>query len=446
MNRRLLALVLAVAVHGSGAVLYAGAVLYEGARLITGDGSAPIENSAFVVDNNRFTAVGRQGQVQAPAGADRVDLTGKTVIPAFVDAHTHLGWAVIRNGRIDKDTYTRENLIDHLQKLAYYGVAAAFNMGTDPFDMAQYPGDIAFQIRADPVPGAALLRTAGRGMGLPNAGPGREIWWPVAYGITSEADGRKAVQELAAKKVDVIKIWVDDRNGTVPKVPPAIYRAVIDEAHKHNLRAFAHIYYLEDAKELLRSGIDGFMHLVRDRDVDDELLQLFRQHPNVFVTPNLPDRGSITEDFALMSETIPAPEMRRLLDLQTKQSLADEKKAKDFFALQSRNLAKYNAAGVRIALGTDSSTTVGWDVHQELSDMVESGMTPNQVITAATKTAAEMMKLDQLGTIAMGKSADFVVLDANPLDDIKNTRRISKVVIRGTEIDRAALKASWTTK
>src|SRR5271169_4958715 len=110
MSRRLLAMVLAVAVHGSGAVLYAGAVLYEGARLITGDGSAPIENSAFVVDNNRFTAVGRKGQVQAPAGADRVDLTGKTVIPAFVDAHTHLGWTVISNGRIDKDTYSKENL------------------------------------------------------------------------------------------------------------------------------------------------------------------------------------------------------------------------------------------------------------------------------------------------------------------------------------------------
>ncbi|MBV8845352.1 MAG: hypothetical protein JO307_21295, partial [Bryobacterales bacterium] len=273
------------------------AVLFEGARLITGDGSAAIENSAFLIQNDRITTVGKKGEVRAPAGAAKVDLSGKTVMPAIVDAHTHLGWAIIRTGEIGKDTYTKENLIDHLRRLAYYGVAATFNMGTDP-------GDIAFQIRAEPVPGAALLRTAGRGMGRPNAGPGADYWRPVAYGISTEADGRKAVQELAAKKVDIVKIWVDDRNGTVEKLTPPLYRAVIDEAHKHNLRVSAHIYYLADAKELLRSGIDGFMHGVRDRDVDDELIQLWKQHPNVFVTPNLPDKGNSEEDFAFMSETV----------------------------------------------------------------------------------------------------------------------------------------------
>lgn len=433
MKKWLLAIVLGCAVQSGGATLY------EGARLIVGDGSAPIENSAFVVDNGRFTAVGRKGQAKAPSGVTRVDLSGKTVMPALIDAHVHLGWVILSTGRIDKDTYSKENLIDHLRVLAYYGVAAAFNMGIDP-------GDAAFQIRSAPVPGAALLRTAGRGMGMPNAGPGREYWRPVAYGISSEADGRRAVQELAAKKVDIVKIWIDDRNGTVQKVPPAIYRAVIDEAHKHNLRAVAHIFYLADAKELLRSGIDGFMHGVRDRDVDDELMQLLKQHPNVFVTPNLPDKGTSEQDFALMSETLPAAEVKRLRDIQAKRSAGDKKKDRDFFDIQARNLARFNAAGVRIAFGTDSSTTVGWDVHQELADMVTAGMTPAQVITAATKTSAEVMKLDQMGTIATGKSADFVVLDANPLDNIANTRRIAKVVLRGSEVDRAALRASWTGK
>ncbi len=440
MNRHVLPIAFAMAaVPVLVQIDASGATLYEGARLIVGDNSAPIENSAFVVDNDRFTAVGRKGQVHAPAGALRVDLTGKTVIPALIDAHTHLGWTIVSDGRIDKDTYSKENLIDHLQRLAFYGVAATFNMGTDP-------GDVIYQVRADPVPGAALIRTAGRGMAMPNAGPDRPYWKPVAYGISTEAEARKAVQELAAKKVDAIKIWVDDRNGTVPKLPPPLYRAVIDEAHKHNLRAFAHIYYLDDARDLLRSGIDGFMHLVRDRDLDDEMIQLFKQHPKVFVTPNLPDKGASEEDFALMSQTMPAAEVQRLRDAQKAQTPEAKKKAHDFFDLQARNLAKLNAAGVKIALGTDSSTTVGWDVHQELVDMVIAGMTPSQAITAATKTSAEMLKLDQLGTIASGKSADFVVLDANPLEAIRNTRKISKVVLRGAEVDRAKLSAMWTGK
>ena len=413
------------------------ATLYEGARLIIGDATAPIENSAFLVENGKFTRVGKKGDVKAPAGASRVDLTGKTVMPAIIDAHTHLGWAIIKTGLINKDTYSKANLEDHLRRLAYYGIAATMNFGTDP-------GDIAFQVRAETLPGAALFRTAGRGMGMPNAGPGADYWRPVAYGLTNEADGRKAVQELATKKVDMVKIWVDDRNGTVPKVPPAIYKAVIDEAHKHNLRVAAHIYYLEDAKELLRSGIDGFTHGVRDKDVDDEFIQLVKSHRNTFVTPNLPEHGTTAEDFAFMSETVPANMVQQARAAEEKRSPDAKKRAQAAFELQSRNLAKMNAAGARIAFGTDSGTTIGWDAHQEMADMAAAGMTPAQVITAATKTSAEVMKLDQLGTVATGKSADFIVLDANPLDNIGNTRKISNVYLRGAKLDRAAMKAEFT--
>jgi len=412
-------------------------VLFEGARLIVGDGSAAIENSAVLMQNARIARVGKKGEINLPAGAARVDLTGKTVMPAIVDAHTHLGWAIIKTNQIGKDTYTKENLIDHLRRIAYYGVAATQNMGTDP-------GDVPFEVRAMPVPGAALFRAAGRGMGAPNAGPGAEYWKPVAYGITTEADARKAVQELAVKKVDLVKFWVDDRDGTVQKLSPPLYKAIIDEAHKHNLRAVAHIFYLADAKELLRSGIDGFMHDVRDKDVDDEFMQLIKARPNVFVTPNLPDRDLTADDVKLMSETVPASEVKRESDAWAARKPEAVKKARDFYELQARNLRKLNAAGVRIALGTDSGTSVGWTVHQELTDLVAAGMTPSQVITAATKTAAEVVRIDSLGTIAPGKSADFIVLDANPLDNINNTRRIAKVYIRGKELDRAAMRAEWT--
>ncbi len=416
-----------------------GAILFEGARLITGDGSAPIENSAFLIENNKFTKVGKKGEVQLPAGAVRIDLTGKTVMPSLIDTHTHLGWQVIKTGAIGVDTYTRGNLIDHLQRLAYYGIAATRSMGIDK-------GEIPYQVRADPGPNSALFRTAGRGMAMPNAGPGAAYWRPVAYGVTTEAEARADVRELAAKKVDLIKIWVDDRNGTVPKLTPPLYRAIIDEAHKNNIPVAAHIFYLADAKELLRSGIDIFAHGIRDKDVDDEVIALFKQHPNVYVIPNLPDRETTEADLKFASETVPAPEIKKMREAIAGMTPEAKKKAHEFYGVQARNLVKLNAAGVRIAFGTDSSAAVGWNAHQELTDMVAAGMTPAQVIVAATRTSAEIIKLDQLGAVAVGKSADFIVLDANPLENINNTRKISDVYLRGRKLDRAAMRAGFTSK
>jgi imidazolonepropionase-like amidohydrolase len=414
------------------------AVLFEGARLVNGDGSVT-ENSAFVIEGGKFLSVGKKGAVKAPAGAMRIDLTGKTVIPALVDTHVHLGWYVVRTNQIGADTYTRENLIDNLQRVAYYGVAAVQSMGIDP-------GEIGYQIRADAPPNTALFRMAGRGMAMPKAGPGRVYWQPIAYGVTSEAEARADVRELAAKKVDLVKIWVDDRNGTVQKLKPELYRAIIDEAHKNGLRVAAHVFYLSDAKDLLRAGIDIFAHLVRDRDVDDELIGLLKQHPNVYAISTLPDRETTEADFMLAGETVPASQVKRMREEVAAMKPEDVQKAKDAYGIQARNLAKYYAAGTRIAMGTDSSTAVGWNVHQELTDMVAAGLTPKQVLVAATKSAAEVIKLDQLGAVAAGKSADFIVLNANPLDDINNMRKIADVWERGSKLDRAAMRARFAAE
>jgi len=414
-----------------------GVILFEGARLIIGDGSSPIENSAFLIENNRFSKVGTKGKVQAPPGAARVDLTGKTVMPGIVDAHSHPGYTNIKANRTEKETYTRENLVDHMRRMAYYGIAATMSLGVDR-------GDIPFQVRANPTSGAALLFTSGPGIALPLMGPGAEYRKDAAYGVTTESEARKVVQELAAKKVDIVKFWVDDRNGAVKKLPPNIYRAIIDEAHKHNLRAIAHIFYLDDAKELMRAGVDGFAHGVRDKDIDDEFMAQLKQR-RVFFTPNLPDRPITAEDLPLIAETLPAAQVQQLRSEITNRKPDDGADAIRLFKIQARNLKRINDAHVAtIGLGTDSGVSIGWTVHTELADMVEAGMTPAEVITAATKTSAEIVKAGSLGTIAAGKSADFVVLDANPLENIRNTRRIFKVYIRGKELDRAAMKREFT--
>ncbi|TMH89206.1 MAG: hypothetical protein E6H42_17745 [Betaproteobacteria bacterium] len=400
--RRIAAFAAVVLLAGSAVPASAKVVAYEGARLIVGDGRV-IENATLVVDGAKIAQAGAAGEVRVPAGAARVNLSGKTLMPMIIDTHTHL-------------SSKREDLLRDLRARAYFGVSAALSLGLDGFAL--------LDVRKQALPGAARFFSAGRGITMPEPGRTTAPFW-----VTSAAEGRKAVDEDAAHKVDIVKIWVDTRDGKYQKLSPEIYGAIIDEAHKRGLRVIAHLFDLEDAKGLVRARIDAFAHGVRDKDIDDEFVALWKAHPNLVLTPNLPDRG-VKVDLGWLRPGLSPEEFAKL-----EKANVDNPKAQAFYGIQARNLARLNAAGARIVLGTDGNKP--WGPHDEMQDMVVAGMTPAQVIVAATRNGAEFLRIADAGTLQAGKSGDFIVLDANPLDDISNTRRISQVILRGASVDRS---------
>ena len=375
-----------------------GVTAYEGARIIVGDGRV-IENGTLVVEGARITQVG--AGITVPAGATRVNLAGKTVMPMILDTHIHA-------------STTREGLVRDLRQRPYWGVSAAMSMGTDNLEL--------LDMRNKETPGMARFFSAGKGISR-TEGPGR----PTAQ-INSAAEGRKAVQDNVKLGVDIIKVWVDDREGKVDKVLPDQYAAIIDEAHKNIVRVTAHIFNEFDGKGLIRAGLDAFAHSVRDKDIDDEMLALYKSRP-IVVNPNLPDRG-VKKDISWLKAGLAPADYAKMEEANT-----DRPKAAAAYGIQARNLNKINAAGVRIVLGTDGNRP--WGPHEEAEDMVVAGLTPMQVIMAATKNAAEFLKVADAGTLEAGKSADLLVLDANPLDNITNTRKISAVYLRGQAINRS---------
>ena len=425
------------------------AVIYEGARLIVGDAATlPIEDGAFVVQNGRITAIGRNGTVTAPAGAAHVDLTGKTVMPALIDVHAHFGYEKYTKAAGDSraEHYTPENLLDHFQREAFYGVGTVHDGGTASVSIS-----LQFQMdqKAGKYPPAAQY-SFNPGVVPPEGGPDHiliEGTRPLDanYEVVRAVEARAAVQEIANKDLGHLKIWIGDRGGSYPAMPHEVYDAIIDEAHKHNIKVHAHAMSVRDQKDILRAGADLIVHIVASMELDDELLALVKEKKPYWVpsigmgVPSL--RREVCENEPFTTQVLHPKILAETLATECRPRAAER------LEMLRANFTAMVAAGARVVLGTDAgirpSKTFGSANHHELTTYVRLGMSPAEAIETGTARAAELLGLTDVGMLAEDKYADFLVLNANPLDDILNTREISAVYLRGAKLDRDALLAKW---
>jgi len=397
-----------------------------GARVIDGRGQV-MENATIVVRDGKIAAVGPAASTAVPAGAERVEVKGATIMPGLVNAHGHLTGA---NGmRNDPNGYTRENLIRQLNTYASYGVTTVFSLGDDQ--------EAAFQLRNE------------QGAG-PLARSRFFIAGPVINGANADA-ARAMTDKVAAMKPDLLKIRIDDNLGSSKKMPEDAWRATVARAKEFKLPIAVHVFYLADAKASLMAGASIVAHSVRDVPVDAEFVRelkarrgcyipTFTRELSTYVYGSTPSwaRDPFFLKGAGEGATAELSDPARQAQVQASQGYKQGLQYKAALDVAKPNLKTLSDAGVLVAMGTDTGPAGRWQgffEHLELEMMVESGLTPMQTIVAATGAAADCHgRGGQFGTIQPGASADLLVLSANPLDDIRNTRRIQSVWITGKRL------------
>jgi imidazolonepropionase-like amidohydrolase len=410
--------------------------------LIDGNGGTPVPNAALVVEDGRITFVGPASQLKPPAGAAVQDLSGKYVLPGLIDLHVHVAES---DGAVQdpKRTFTRENVEKDLRLYASYGVTSVLSMGSDQ--------PLVYQIRDEQHrtrPTMARFFTAGRGFTVKEGFPTNQGNIPgVPYEVTDPKQAAGFVDELATHHPDVVKIWVDDRFGDFKKTPINLSKAIIDEAHKHKLKVAAHVFYLDDAKQLAAADLNAFAHSVRDKVVDDELIRLMKQH-GTWQIPTL-TRDSTPFEFEhpepflndpFFMRAAPALWVANLKSPAFLKAMVADKHWSEYPKLlenSKKNLKKLHDAGVRYGFGTDAGVpgrVPAYLDHEELLLMRDAGLTPMQILVAATKSSAEFLGARDLGTIERGKWADLLVLDGDPIADLRNSRKIGAVYVAGNKV------------
>jgi imidazolonepropionase-like amidohydrolase len=435
----------------AGLYLASSATVLTGARILDGTGRAPLENGVLVFEGDRILEVGPAGEVPQPADAKVIDAHGKTIIPGLISAHSHLG---LCNGVLGpkSENYTRENVQRQLELYERYGVLTVMSLGVNK--------DILYQWRNEQLKGelgGADIFTADRGLGVRQGAPPFPLLGDQVYRPTSVEEARADVRETVKRHPDMIKIWIDDLFGTSAKMTPEIFGAVIeqahaiaDEAHQRKFKVAAHIFNLNDAKALLKVGVDVIAHSVRDQPVDAEFIEAMKANDAVYIpTLDLDESQYVyAEHPAWMEE----PFFTQAVDtnllnrwkspLYIKEMTANPNtvKNKAAAAMGQRNVKILFDAGVKIAFGTDSGAlptrVQGFAEHRELQLLVQAGLSPMDAIVCATKNSAQVIGAPDRGTLEVGKRADFLVLNGNPLEDIANTTHIDSIYHRGKIVGR----------
>ena len=412
----------------------------RGARVIDGTGAAAIDNATIVIRDGRIVSIGPSAGTAVPGDAEVIDYAGKTIIPGLISAHSHVG--IFLGLKSAPENYNREAILRQLKQLEAYGVTTVMSLGLN--------GPLLYELRpelhAGKLPGADLFG-ADQGIGVVGGQPSAAVV-RVAENQISRPDSvevaRESVRQMAARKTDMVKIWLDSGGGLMPKLKPEVYSAVIDEAHKNGLRVAAHIYDLDDAKAIVMAGVDVVAHGVRDKPVDSEFIDMMKARSVWYISTIVLDYTNFV--FADQPPWMNEPFFQRALHPEVRAQLDDPAyrertlampataKNRAAVATNKQNLKALQDAGVQIGFGSDSGVglrTPGVAEHLELALMVEAGLTPMQAITNATANAARLLKLDDRGVLASGKLADLVVLDGDPTADIANSRKIYAVWHRG---------------
>ncbi|MFC6101104.1 amidohydrolase family protein [Olivibacter domesticus] len=422
-------------------------ILLKNVNLVDGNGGIPVKQTNILIQGDTISAIGKDLNTSAKKV---IDLKGKTIIPALISAHTHIG--TLKDLSTREENYTRENILNQLKKYMDYGVTNIQVMGTDrPLLFETGLGDSS---RKGLLPGARIY-SAGYGFSIPNGpSPALEHGKDYIYRPKTAEQVPGEIDSLARLNVSIIKLWQDNFGGSFKKMEPAIYQTIINEAHKHKMRVAAHVYYLSDARKLVASGVDIIGHSIRDSVIDDVLIQEMKARKVAYIPTLSLDEFSFI--YARKPDWINDPFFKASLEPGVYEMITSTKYQESVrnspayarnvngFEIALKNLKKLYDAGVLIAMGTDSGANPlraqGFSEHLELELMVQAGIDPLQTITVATKNGAAVLQIAaHYGTIEVGKIADFIVLSESPEKDVKNTRKIEAVYKAGKTVSKGPL-------
>jgi imidazolonepropionase-like amidohydrolase len=440
-----------------------------GAILVDGTGAPPVRDAVVLLREGKVECAGSRAACPVPAGVDATDLAGLWITPGLVDAHVHFsqtGWADGRPDSIDvRGRHPYEKVVSELaRRPERFGRSYLCSGVTAVFDVGGYPWTLSLPQWAEPnaeVPRVAaagpLLSTIDHWLNLPG-----ERQFLVVNGPDAASDG---VRYLAERGSQAVKVWyIVDEAGQVAEFAPAV-RAAGEAARSRNLPLIVHATGLAEAKEALRAGAKLLVHSVWDQPVDDEFLDLARKNGTVYC-PTLTVSGGYLRMYeaALRRQKPAVDDPNRCVDPQTLEKVAETAEVtSDVTADQLARIAARNAereriaaanlkrvaeAGIPIAMGTDAGnplTLHGPAVYAEMEAMQAAGLTPMQVLVAATRGGAAAMGREQdLGTVEKGKQADLLVVGADPTAGVVNLRQVRYAVRGGVVRSLAELHALAT--